>query len=196
MRDVLYIEELDQARALLKSPRVDVLKQMAEPINCTTLGERLGQSPQAIYYHVKALEKSGLVEKVEERRVRGIVEGVYQATARSYWVSPRLVGKLGGERATRDQLSLGYLIALAEEVQDDVGRLAQHAPGGEDQAPSLGLSAQIELKTAADRAAFMRDVQQAFQALAETYGARGTKRGRHYKLALACYPAIEERSSK
>ena len=43
MQDVLYIEELAQATALLTPMRVDVLKSMAEPVNCTELGERLGK---------------------------------------------------------------------------------------------------------------------------------------------------------
>jgi hypothetical protein len=34
---------------------------------------------------VKKLEAAGLVERVRERQVRGIVEGIYRARARSYW---------------------------------------------------------------------------------------------------------------
>jgi hypothetical protein len=41
--------------------------------------------------------------------VRGIHEGIYQAAGRSYWLSPRLVGRIG-LRQTRDRLSLGYLL--------------------------------------------------------------------------------------
>src|SRR5262245_31412071 len=118
MRDVMYLDRVGQAEALLKPLRVDVLRRLAEPRSCTQVAAELQQTPQKVYYHVKRLEEAGLVERVAQRRVRGIHEGIYQATARSYWLSPRLVGTLG-RRAT-DRLSLGYLLDLVEQVQADV----------------------------------------------------------------------------
>src|SRR5439155_17369509 len=112
-----------------------------EPRTCTELAEALGETPQKIYYHVKVLERAGALEKVEERRVRAIQEGYYQATARSYWLAPSLVGRVGGSRRARDQMSLGFLLGLAEELQTDVGRLA----ATERETHSLGFSAQIRL---------------------------------------------------
>jgi hypothetical protein len=58
--------------------------------------------------------------------VRGINEGVYQAAARAYWLSPRLVGRIG-QRQQRDEASLGYLLDLMEEVQSDVAALHTQA---------------------------------------------------------------------
>ena len=195
VQDVLYIDDVEQAAVLLKPARLDVLKQMASDTTCTQLAEVLGGSPQKIYYHVKALEQAGLVEKVAERKVRGIVEGIYRARARSYWLAPKLVGAVGGERRARDQASLGYLIQLFEEVQEDVARLADEQPEDEA-APSLGLSAHIQLRDAATRRAFMRDVQDAFQALATKYGATRSSRSTsksQFRIALACYPAKERK---
>ena len=185
MDDVLFVDQVDQAAALLKPARVDLLRMMGEPTTCTELARRVEQSPQRVYYHVKALEEAGLVERVEERRVRGIVEGVYRARARSYWLSPRLVGRLGRRQAA-EEISLGYLISLAEEVQEDVARLARER---RDDIPSLGLSAHVELGDPGRREEFMKDVQSAFQALAEKYGARSRPEpSETYRLALACYP--------
>src|SRR3954470_13009836 len=104
MRDVLYLDRIEQAEALLKPQRIEVLRELAEPRSCTEVAAALGQTPQRVYYHVKRLAEAGLVHQVTERKVRGIHEGVYQALARSYWLSPRLVGRLGGRRAT-DELS-------------------------------------------------------------------------------------------
>lgn len=88
MREVLYLEQIEQAEALLKPQRVEVLRQLAEPRTCTEVAARLEQTPQRVYYHVKQLVAAGLVDRVSERRVRGITEGIYQAAARSYWLSP------------------------------------------------------------------------------------------------------------
>src|SRR5258705_11373908 len=117
---------------------------MAEETTCTELAALLASTPQKVHYHVKALEAAGLVERVAERRVHGIVEGIYRARARAYWLSPRLVGRLGGPLPASDEASLGYVIQLAEEVQADVAALASRAE--DDRVPSLGLSAQITFK--------------------------------------------------
>lgn len=187
MRDVLYLERLDQAEALLKPLRVDVLRRLAEPRSCTEIGADLGHPPQKVYYHVKRLEEAGLVEQVAQRRVRGIHEGVYQATARSYWLSPRLAGT----RHARDRLSLGHLLDLVEQVQSEVaalaGRLAAPVDEPPPQVPSLGISGEVRLSPRR-RDAFLRDARSALEALLTKYGGA---EGEPFRLAFACYPKDE-----
>jgi DNA-binding transcriptional ArsR family regulator len=184
VQDVLLVARVDQASALLRPLRLELLRRMAEPRSCPELGRELGESTQKINYHVRVLEQAGLVERVAERRVRGVVEGVYRASAWSYWLSPDLVGRIGGPRRARDQLSLGFLLTLAEELQADVGELAAN----DESLPSLGLSVEIELRPG-EREAFMHELQETFQDLAEKYGKRrGEDAGERFKLALACYP--------
>jgi DNA-binding transcriptional ArsR family regulator len=199
MQDVFYIEDLEQAVALLKPIRIEVLKRLDEPRTCPELAEAFGETAQSIYYHVKALEKVGLVQKVEERRVRGAVEGYYQAAARSYWLAPHLVGKVGGEKMTRDQISLRVLLDLAEEMHEDIGRLAHRSESGRD-VPSLSLSAHIHLPNGARRAEFLAEVQTLFEQLARKYGtpeedvAITDEAG--FRLVLVCYPKLEEKNDE
>ncbi|MEV4166511.1 helix-turn-helix domain-containing protein [Nonomuraea dietziae] len=182
MRDVLHIEEIEQAEALLKPQRIEVLRQLAEPRTCTEVGGRLGQTAQRVYYHVKKLVEAGLVEQVSERRVRGISEGIYQACARSYWLSPRLVGRLGLRR-TQDELSLGYLLDLMEEVQSDIAALDRTAP----ELPSIGVSGEIRVPPER-RQEFVNDLREVLQDLFTRYGGA---EGDAFKLAVACYPKGE-----
>jgi DNA-binding transcriptional ArsR family regulator len=177
MRDVLYLERIEQAETLLKPQRIEVLRQLAEPRSCTEVATRLEQTPQRVYYHVKRLVDAGLVSQVSERRVRGIHEGVYQASARSYWLSPRLVGRIGLRRQ-RDELSLGYLLDLMEEVQADVAAL--DAP----ELPSIGVSGEIRVRPE-QRLEFLNDLQTALRDLFTRYGGA---EGDAFKLAVACYP--------
>ncbi len=190
MQAMLYIEEVEQAATLLKPRRLDILKYLGEPRSCLELAELLEDTPQKIYYHVKALEQAGLVDRVGERRVRGILEGFYQARARSYWLAPSLVGQIGIRRRAQEQESLGFLLGLAEQLQTEVGHLAQTR---EPDVPSLGLAAQIELHDPEQRSAFMQDLQQNVQALARKYGRQeGDPQpgpGQTFSLMLACYPA-------
>jgi hypothetical protein len=100
------------------------------------------------------------------------------------------VGELGGQRLTQDQMSLHFLLSLAAEMHDDIGRLTGRA---EQEIPSLGLSAQIVLPDGNKRAAFLQEVQTIFQDLAGKYGSRGDDETaaageQMFRLVLACYP--------
>jgi DNA-binding transcriptional ArsR family regulator len=179
MKDVLYLEQIEQAETLLKPQRIEVLRLLAEPRTCTEVGERLGQTPQRVYYHVKRLVDAGLAELVSERKVRGVHEGIYQAGARSYWLSPRLVGRLG-LRKEQDELSLGYLLDLMEEVQADVAALDRTRP----ELPSIGVSGEIRVRPER-RQEFLDDLKTTLQDLFTRYGG---SEGDAFKLAVACYP--------
>ena len=183
MRDVVYLERIEQAEALLKPQRVEILKQLAEPHSCSEVAAALEQTPQRVYYHVKRLVEAGLATQVSERKVRGIHEGIYQAVARSYWMSPRLVGRIGELRKQRDELSLGYLLDLMEDVQADIAALDRDRP----ELPSIGVSGEIRVP-AERRQEFMSDLQATLQDLFTRYG--GTE-GDAFKLAIACYPRGE-----
>lgn len=179
MRDVVYLDQIEQAEALLKPQRIEVLRQLAEPRSCTEVAAKLDQTPQRVYYHVKRLVDAGLVSKVSERRVRGIHEGIYQATGRSYWLSPRLVGRIGLRQA-RDRLSLGYLVDLMEDVQADLAALDLSRPD----LPSIGVSGDIRVRPE-QRAAFLDELQHLLRDLFTRYGGA---EGDAFRLALACYP--------
>ncbi len=179
MQDVLHLDRIEQADALFKPRRIEVLRRLAEPRTCTEIGRDLGDSPQKVYYHVKRLQSAGLVELVDERRVRGITEGIYRAVAHSYWVSPDLVGRVGPPRES-NQYGLGFLLDLSEELQADLAGLASQ----EGSPPTLGISGEVRLR-GDQGAAFVADLQTAFQAVLDRYsGDEGTP----FRLALACYP--------
>jgi predicted ArsR family transcriptional regulator len=190
MQDVLVVDRPEQAAALLQPLRLALVKRMAAPRSCPELARELGQSTQKVNYHVHVLEAAGLVDRVAERRVRGVVEGVYRARAAAYWLSAALVGRIGGRRRARDRFSLGFLLTLAEELQADVGRLASRAES--EHVPSLGLALDIELRPE-EREAFMRELEEALQGLARRFGTRsGEAAGERFRLAAACYPQRDD----
>ena len=179
MRDVVYLDQIEQAEVLVKPQRIEVLRQLAEPRSCTEVAIELDHTPQRVYYHVKRLLDAGLVRQVAERRVRGIHEGIYQASGRSYWLSPALVGRIG-LRQTRDRLSLGYLVDLMEDVQADIAALDLTRPD----LPSIGVSGDIRVRPE-QRKAFLDELQRTLQDLFTRYGGA---EGDAFRLAVACYP--------
>lgn len=183
MLDVLFIEQPTVAAALLQPIRLDIVKRLAQPRSCPELARLLNLPTQQVNYHMRKLTEAGLVDRIDERRVRGTVEGIYQARAASYWLSPNLVGRLGARKAI-NEAGLSYLLSLAEDLQSDVAKLA-NAP---EPRSCLGVSAYVELKDPKKRAEFLDEVQQVLQTLARKYGA--TSRGKErnsYRLLFACY---------
>jgi hypothetical protein len=183
---VLYLDRVEQAEALLKPQRIEVLRQLATPRSCTEVGHRLGQTSQRVYYHVKRLVDAGLARQVAERRVRGITEGIYQAEARSYWLSPHLVGRLERSQATpadRDVAHLEHLLDLAERVQADIAALDTRAP----ELPSLGVTGQVRVATDR-RDQFLAELRSVLQDLFTRFD---DATGDAFALAVACYPAVD-----
>lgn len=189
----LVLDQVGQISALFKPIRLELLTMLAEPRTCGQLAEVFNTSPQKIYYHIKVLERAGLVEKVYEQRVRGIMEGYYQAAAKSYWLAPDLVNQLGGEQQVNEQKSLGYLLGLADQVQSEVTPLLQ----SEGEVPSLGISARVNLKHGSERADFLEELQTAVQKIAEKYGTLADEEvndggDQIFRLIFACYPQFGE----
>jgi DNA-binding transcriptional ArsR family regulator len=183
MREIFYLERLDQAEALLRPGRIEILRELASPASCTDVAGRLDQAPQKVYYHVKRMEQAGLVDRVSERQVRGITEGIYQASGASYWLAPALVGAIG-ERRAQDEMSLGFLLSLAEELQSDLAALA--AAAGER--PSLGMSGQVRLAPER-RPEFLAELRDAVQSVLTKYGGA---EGEPFRIAFACYPKEDD----
>src|SRR4029077_300235 len=88
-----------------------------EPASAATLAARVGMPRQKVNYHLRTLERHGLVELVEVRRRGDLDERVMRATAASYVISPAALGALAPDpQRAPDRLSARYLIALAARV--------------------------------------------------------------------------------
>ncbi|SFP30909.1 Helix-turn-helix domain-containing protein [Amycolatopsis arida] len=183
MRDLLCLDRIEQAETLFKPQRVRVLRQLAEPRSCREVGERLEQSPQRVYYHVKRMLGAGLVAQVGERRVRGVNEGVYQASARSYWLSPKVVGAIGGERVA-GEMGVGTVLDLVEDIPAELAALGQDGR----ELPALGLAREVRVPRSR-RQAFLDELRASVQQLLARYG---DPDGDLVKLVLACYPGSGE----
>ncbi len=85
---------------------------------------RVGLTRQKANYHLRALERHGLVELVEERRKGNCTERVLQATAASYVISPTALSAVAPDPSrSPDQRSARWLLALAGRLVREVGEL-------------------------------------------------------------------------
>ena len=135
MLDVAVIGDPAAAEVSLDPVRARLLAELAEPASATMLAARVGLPRQKVNYHLRALERHGLVELVEERRKGNCTERVLRATAASYVISPAALAAVqpDPDRAP-DRVSAAWLLAVASRLVRDVGdadhRRGQDAPAG------------------------------------------------------------------
>ncbi len=114
---VHLVEEPDELQALANPLRVRLLEALRSPGSAAGAARALGQPRQNINYHLKELERVGLVRKTGKRRNGNFIEALYQAVAPTIVVSPRVAwADPRRAEALRDQMSLENLILVGERL--------------------------------------------------------------------------------
>ena len=188
MLDVEVIDDPAVALTALDPVRARVLAALAEPGSATTVANAIGEPRQKVNYHLRALEEHGLVRLVEERPRRGLTERIMVASARSYVVSPAVLGDSAAEPSRIDRLSTQYLVALAARVVREVGDLARRARAARQPLATLAIDTEIRFASAADRAAFTEELGAAVASISARYHRESAPRGRWHRLVVAAYP--------
>ncbi|MCM8747403.1 helix-turn-helix domain-containing protein [Thermomicrobium sp. CFH 73360] len=90
--DVHVIADLGTLRACLHPLRLAILECLQrEALNVAQIGYRLGLRSTTLYYHVRELEKAGLIRLVRTAIESGIQTKYYRAAARFYRLAPTLL---------------------------------------------------------------------------------------------------------
>jgi DNA-binding transcriptional ArsR family regulator len=190
MFEVAVIEDAAAAEVSLDPVRARMLAELAEPASATMLAARLGLARQKVNYHLHALERHGLVELVEERRKGNVTERILRAAAASYVISPAALAAVAPDPARApDQLSARWLLAVAARVVRDVGELITRSARAQRPVATFAIDGRVRFASAADRAAFARELSDAVTVLVSRYHDEAARGGREYRLAVAVYPA-------
>lgn len=192
MFDVAVIEDPAAAEVSLDPIRANLLAALSEPGSATTLAGRVGLPRQKVNYHLRALEKHGLVELVEERRKGNVTERVLRATAASYVISPTALAAVAPDpdRAP-DRLSARWLLALAARLVRDVGSLLVGADKAQKRVATFAIDGEVRFATAADRAAFAEELATAVTTLVGKYHDERGEAGRNHRVIVAIHPTVE-----
>jgi DNA-binding transcriptional ArsR family regulator len=197
MQDVQVIEDPGAAAAALDPVRSRILAELAQPASAAALAGRLGLKRQKVNYHLRALEAHGLAREAESRRWGGLTERLMVASAASYVVSPAALGPAASDPGrTEDRLSAAYAVALAARVVREVGGLLRRAAELGKRLPTLSLDTEIRFRSAAERAAFTRELTEAVAALAARYHDESAPGGRAHRLVVVAHPLPHRRPAK
>jgi DNA-binding transcriptional ArsR family regulator len=199
MLDIGVIEDPAAAEASLDPIRTRILRELAQPGSATQLAAKVGLPRQKVNYHLKALERHGLVELVEERRRGNVTERILRATAASYLISPAALASVAPDpHRFSDRFSAFWLLALAARMVQEMGRLIAGAAAARQKLATFAIDGEITFRSAADRAAFAEELGIAVTRLVDKYhdggadlppGAPGA--GRKHRLVVALHPSLK-----
>ena len=194
MLDVAVIEDPAAAEVSLDPVRARLLSALAEPGSASTLAPRTGVSRQKANYHLRALERHGLVELVEERRKGNCIERVLQATAAAYVISPAAFAALAPDPdRSQNQLSARWLLALAARLVGEVGELITRAGAARQKVATYAIDTELRFASAADRASFAAELGDAVETLVAKYHDGEAAGGRKHRLIVGMHPSITKR---
>jgi DNA-binding transcriptional ArsR family regulator len=179
-----------QARVLLGHNRRQLLDALAEPDSAAGLARRLGLPRQRLNYHLKLLEREGLVALVETRRKGNCTERLMRATARAFVISPEALG--GADLTTPasgDRASVGALVGAAADAIRRVAALDARARSAGKRLATLTLDTEIRFASAEARARFMEELVALTGRLAGKYHDETAKGGRRFRLLTLAHPA-------
>ncbi|WP_236796780.1 helix-turn-helix domain-containing protein [Amycolatopsis sp. GM8] len=193
MLEVAVIDDPAAAEVSLDPVRGKLLAALAEPGSATTLAAQVGLARQKVNYHLRALERHGLIELVEERRKGNVTERVMRATAASYVISPSAMADVAPDpdRAP-DQLSARWLLALAARLVRELGELIAGATAARQRLATYAIDAEIRFASAADRAAFAEELGASVKNLVGKYHDENAAGGRKHRLVVALHPSLKK----
>jgi DNA-binding transcriptional ArsR family regulator len=193
---VAVVSRRESAVALVNPVRRRVLDALKVPGSATSVGQELGLPRQVINYHVRALERAGLVEQVAKRQRRGLEERVVRATATYYLVAPEaLTGRREEQGDARDRFSASYQVAVAARTIREVAALGELANRAGKRLTTMTVDSEATFATPADREAFARDLVAAITDVIARYNAPQASNGRPYRVFAGLHPKyVEEKS--
>jgi DNA-binding transcriptional ArsR family regulator len=191
MFDIAVIEDSAAAEASLDPIRSRLLAELIQPGSATMLATKVGLPRQKVNYHLKTLERHGLVELVEERRKGNVNERVLQATAASYVISPAALAAVAPDPSRApDKLSARWLLAVAARLVRDVGELIVASTKAGKRVATFAMEGEVRFASADDRAAFAEELATAVTALVGKYHDEAALGGRPHRVIVAVHPTI------
>lgn len=93
----MVLKDPGAQKAFFDARRQRILKSLVMPASATELAERLAEPASRLYYHLRLLERHGLIQPVGERQVRSNREVIYGLAAERFEadLDRKLAVKLG-----------------------------------------------------------------------------------------------------
>ena len=178
----MLVEEPEKVRVAMSPIRRRLLELLREPSSATQLAAALELPRQRVGYHLRELEKAGLVELVEERQRRGFTERIFRAA--TLVIDPAVMGQ--AFTGIQDQYAAEHLIEVAGGTVRDVARMQSAADADGKRLLTFTLEAEVRFAEPGDVHRFTDALTEAVRQVVEQFD---TESGRPYRLIAGGHPA-------
>ena len=181
MLESYEIENIEQLRAIADMLRVRIIDLLLkQPMTATQIGDELGETPAKVHYHVRELEKAGLVRLVETREKGGILEKYYQPIAREFSVEKSLLS------APPDE-TLSATSTFLNQIKDSFQRALRWALQQKDTKPRIGLGVAHIYMTPQEQEQFSKQISELLKSYEVRRGIEGEQ---ELVSAILLYPHL------
>jgi DNA-binding transcriptional ArsR family regulator len=187
---VALLDRPDRLRIALSPIRRQLLERLREPASATELAAEMALGRQRVNYHLRELEKAGMLVLVEERQRRGCIERILAARADAFVVDPSVMGPrrtLAISASAQDRFSAEHLIDAAGDVVRHVARMRARAEQEGTRLLTFAIDTEVAFATPGDLERFTTALAEfVARAAAKAHAPAG---GRRYRILLGGHPA-------
>jgi DNA-binding transcriptional ArsR family regulator len=184
------VRDADRAAHLVNPRRGPLLAHLGEPTSAAALARKLGLPRQRLTYHLRELERAGLIECVSRQRKGNCVERLMRVTARAFVISPEASGALGAATAS-DRLSAAAQLQAAARTIQEVAALEARATREGKRLATLTLDTVIRFANPGDRRAFTEEITDTIARLTARYHHAEARGGRSFRLVICAHPTAD-----
>lgn len=209
------IESQGAASALLSAERQRLLSLLEEPDSAAGLARKIGVARQKVNYHLRELERTGLVEPVATRRRGNCIERLVRARARRFVIAPSalgLMGEIGDVRESpaldssesesgrprpagaAERLSWALLVQIAGRLLRDLAHLRRRADETRARLPVIALETELRLASPREFETFAGELGDAVAQVMARYHDDSSPRGRRFRIVLGAHPTLGQKS--
>jgi DNA-binding transcriptional ArsR family regulator len=96
MEESKILSTLEEIKAFSEPYRLQILNcfyNIGEPATVKQVADEMGEVPANVHYHVKKLEKTGILKLVFTREINGIVAKYYEPSAKMFNIESKEIGE-------------------------------------------------------------------------------------------------------
>lgn len=187
------LDDASTARVALSPLRRELLGLLRTPTSAAGLAEALAMPRQKIGYHLRLLEKAGLIAAVETRRRRGFTETLFEARSDALLIDPMILAPADPDTVDKqDRFAADHLVRTAAGIVRDVSRMREAAADEGSRLLTFTVEADVAFARPADIEVFAARLSDALATIAADFAPAGE--GRSYRVTVAGHPAANSRA--
>ena len=182
------VDDAATARLALSPLRRRLLARLRNPASAAVLSEEFAMPRQKIGYHLRVLEKAGLVAEAGTRRRRGFTERMLETRSDALIVDPMILAPADPDAVGKqDRFAAGHLVRAAAQIVRDVSRMREAAESEGRRLLTFTVEAEIAFAAPADIELFTARLAESLAEIAADFAPRDE--GRAYRITIAGHPA-------